>query len=139
MIIYFYILIVEQNFFFSFQYRIEFFGNKPKKPQSIKKLNIFLHNKVSNLPKGKLTNATNSQQSNLLDKSSLYLFQKENKSNNDNQNKCNYCFNDLKNGIINHGKIGHIVDCYYCAKRQWKISNKCPICNTRIKFVTKMT
>lgn len=51
---------------------------------------------------------------------------------------CNICLSKPKNGVFNHGKIGHVYCCYTCAKLLWKKSNKCPLCNAKIKFVTKM-
>lgn len=53
-------------------------------------------------------------------------------------NLCNICLSQPKNGVINHGKIGHVYSCYPCAKLLRKKSNKCPLCNVKIKFVTKM-
>lgn len=105
---------------------MEFFGKKPE-PKRITNLNIFLNKKV-----GSLIKERNSQKSDL----------KEIESNNDDvknkDNLCIICFFNTRNGIINHGKIGHIITCYSCAKRLWSTSNKCPLCNVRIKCVTKM-
>lgn len=83
--------------------------------------------------------------------SSLNLFQKHNDNLNEKnidsqtsdilgniENICNICFLLPKNGVFNHGKTGHIYCCYPCAKKVWKQTNKCPICNVRVKFVTKM-
>ncbi|XP_060847153.1 LOW QUALITY PROTEIN: E3 ubiquitin-protein ligase Mdm2-like [Rhopalosiphum padi] len=113
--------------FICFRYRKEFFKKRPK-PKNIKKLN----KKVSNLIK-----ETNFKKSN-----SNNMFPNENKSNEDNgQNKdnlCIICCLNQRNGIINHGKIGHIVTCYSCAKHLWSTSNTCPLCNVKIKCVTKM-
>lgn len=54
-------------------------------------------------------------------------------------NMCNICSKLPKNGVFNHGKIGHIFSCYPCTKNIWKKSNKCPICNTRVQYITKLT
>lgn len=83
--------------------------------------------------------------------SSLHLFQKQNDNLNERnidhhtsvilsniENICNICFTLPKNGVFNHGKIGHIYCCYPCAKTLWKKTKKCPICHVRVKFVTKM-
>lgn len=51
---------------------------------------------------------------------------------------CNICLINPKNGIFNHGKIGHIFSCYSCSKKIWSNTHKCPICNQKIKFLTKM-
>lgn len=101
---------------------MEYFGKKPE-PKSIKKLKMFINNEKTykNLD--------------------YNMSPKEIESNNDVKNKdnlCNICFLNSRNGIINHGKIGHIITCYSCAKRLWSTSNKCPLCNVKIKCVTKM-
>ncbi|VVC25445.1 Zinc finger, RING-type,Zinc finger, RING/FYVE/PHD-type [Cinara cedri] len=54
------------------------------------------------------------------------------------KNICNICLGAPKNGVINHKKIGHIFSCYPCAKQIWRTSKKCPICNQKIQYVTKM-
>lgn len=51
---------------------------------------------------------------------------------------CSICLIMPKNGIFNHGKIGHIYSCYQCAKNIKRISNRCPICNVKVQYVTKM-
>lgn len=51
---------------------------------------------------------------------------------------CNVCFINPKNSIFNHGKTGHIFCCYKCAKKIFSQSGKCPICNFKIKYVTKL-
>lgn len=52
-------------------------------------------------------------------------------------NLCNICFLKPKNGIFNHGKTGHNYCCYSCAKQIWNKSGKCPICNLKVRYVTK--
>lgn len=54
------------------------------------------------------------------------------------KNLCNICLVMPKNGIFNHGKVGHIFSCYQCAKHIWRTSNRCPVCNVKVQFVTKM-
>lgn len=51
---------------------------------------------------------------------------------------CNICYMMPKNSVFNHGKIGHIYCCYPCAKRIKKQSDKCPYCNVKFKFITKV-
>lgn len=51
---------------------------------------------------------------------------------------CNACLIRPKNGIFNHGKIAHIYCCYLCAKKIWHQTNRCPVCNRKIRYVTKM-
>jgi len=53
-------------------------------------------------------------------------------------NLCNVCFLKPKNGIFNHGKTGHVYCCYSCAKQIWRKSGKCPICNLKVRYVTKI-
>jgi len=110
---------------------MEYFGKKPR-PKSIKNLNIVLNTKVNSLTKEKTSKISVSN-----DMSPIEI-----ESNNDDaKNKddlCIICFFNKRNGIINHGKIGHIITCYSCAKRLWSTSNRCPLCNVKIKCVTKM-
>lgn len=51
---------------------------------------------------------------------------------------CNICNVMPKNGVFNHGKVGHVYCCYPCAKQWWKKFYNCPVCNAKIKFVTNM-
>lgn len=53
------------------------------------------------------------------------------------KNLCQICFIKPKNGIFNHGKTSHIYCCYTCAKHIWTKTNKCPICNIKVRYVTK--
>ncbi|XP_060855675.1 E3 ubiquitin-protein ligase Mdm2-like, partial [Metopolophium dirhodum] len=55
-----------------------------------------------------------------------------------NTNMCNICLNMPKNGVFNHQKISHVYSCYGCAKKIWRNSNRCPVCNVKIKSVTKI-
>lgn len=50
---------------------------------------------------------------------------------------CNICFIKPKDGIFNHHKTGHVYCCYTCAKHIWIQSGKCPICNLKIRYVTR--
>lgn len=81
---------------------------------------------------------TNSQESGSFGLSSLYLSQNSvSDINEDTADSCNICFLKPKNGIFNHGKTSHIYCCYTCAKHVWSKSGKCPICNLKIRYVTK--
>jgi len=51
---------------------------------------------------------------------------------------CDICLVNSKNGLFHHGKIGHVYCCYSCANEIQKQSNKCPLCNVKLKCVTKM-
>jgi len=108
---------------------MEFIVNKPKgKPKGIKRLNLAHRKKEYNL--FKTSQDISDSQKHV---SSSYLSQAEN-----NENLCNICLIMPKNAVFNHGKIGHIYCCYPCAKRLKKKSDKCPICNLKVKFITKM-
>jgi len=113
---------------------MEFFGKRPE-PKSIKKLKTFVNEKVSSVIK-----ATSYKQldSNNMSPKEIESNNDDVKNKNNNNNLCIVCFSNARNGIINHGKIGHIITCYTCAKRLWSTSNKCPLCNVKIKCVTKM-
>lgn len=50
---------------------------------------------------------------------------------------CNVCFLKPKNGIFNHKKTGHVYCCYDCSKQIWIRSGNCPICNLKIRYVTR--
>lgn len=51
---------------------------------------------------------------------------------------CNICFVMPKNGLFNHAKLSHTNCCYHCAKNIWKKSKICPICNAKIKSISKL-
>lgn len=53
-------------------------------------------------------------------------------------NLCNVCLLRPKNGVFNHNKTAHVYCCYLCAKQIWIKLRKCPICNLKIKYVTKL-
>lgn len=54
------------------------------------------------------------------------------------KNLCNICFMMPRNSVFNHGKIGHIYCCYPCAKKIKGKTDKCPYCNVKFKFITKV-
>lgn len=117
-----------QYCFVCFRYRMEFFGSKPRpKTKNVKRLN-----NVSK-PKKEYNILENSQKSSPSNSQPGVSTRIENSN-----DICNICYIMPKNGVFNHGKIGHIYCCYSCAKKLWRKSNKCPLCNVRIKFVTKM-
>jgi len=117
---------------------MEFFGSKPRsKTKNVKRLNVSKPKKESNL----LEDFQNFSQSNSQQGVSTRTNNIENSAtlmNENINNICNICYIMPKNGVFNHGKIGHIYCCYSCAKKLWRKSNKCPLCNVKIKFVTKM-
>lgn len=55
-----------------------------------------------------------------------------------NNNLCNVCLVNPKNGAFNHGNFSHIYCCYTCAKKVQLMTNNCPICKKKIDKVTKL-
>lgn len=53
-------------------------------------------------------------------------------------NPCQICFQREKNSILIHGKKGHQVACYPCAKRAWNTRSDCPICKRKIEKIVKI-
>ncbi len=51
---------------------------------------------------------------------------------------CRFCFANPKNGVFVHGNSLHLCCCYKCAVKVWKKRKSCPICNCKIKNVTKL-
>ncbi|KAL4127250.1 hypothetical protein QTP88_011429 [Uroleucon formosanum] len=124
-----------QYCFVCFRYRMEFFGSKPRpRTKKDKRLNVIKPKKECNLLEDyQKSSPPNSQQG-----VSTHIENSNTLMNENINNICNICFLMPKNGVFNHGKIGHIYCCYSCAKKLWRKSNKCPLCNVKIKFVTKM-
>lgn len=60
------------------------------------------------------------------------------KNENSDKNLCNACLMKPKDGIFNHGNTSHVYCCYTCAKRIWRIKSRCPVCNRKVRYVTKM-
>lgn len=50
---------------------------------------------------------------------------------------CGFCFKRPKNASIIHGKTGHQVCCYQCAKKLRRRGKPCPICRQSIQAVIK--
>ena len=53
-------------------------------------------------------------------------------------NPCQICFQREKNSILIHGKKGHQVACYPCAKKAWNTRSDCPICKRKIEKIVKI-
>jgi len=53
------------------------------------------------------------------------------------QEMCMFCEMRPRNAIFIHGKLGHQVCCYPCAKKNWKSSPNCPICKRRVEKIIK--
>lgn len=136
--------------FVYFQYRKEFFENKPK-PKRVKRLKSSTYTKSGNSFKNfKIPDSTDFLQPGSVLKNNKRLLRKDiDKSKNitnattkknikNTQNICNICFKMPQNAIFNHGKVGHIYGCYLCAKELWKKSKMCPVCNVKVQYITKM-
>lgn len=51
---------------------------------------------------------------------------------------CRFCMVNPKNGVFVHNNCLHLCCCYKCAVKVWKKRKSCPICNCKIKNVTKL-
>ena len=59
-------------------------------------------------------------------------------SNNQKNETCWCCCTRDRNALIIHGKHGHQILCYPCAKKTWNLRAKCPICNRKIEKIVKI-
>ncbi|XP_044129114.1 E3 ubiquitin-protein ligase Mdm2-like, partial [Bufo gargarizans] len=48
---------------------------------------------------------------------------------------CVICQTRLKNGCIVHGRTGHLMACYTCAKKLQKRNKPCPVCRQPIQMI----
>nr|XP_045010106.1 LOW QUALITY PROTEIN: E3 ubiquitin-protein ligase Mdm2-like [Jaculus jaculus] len=48
---------------------------------------------------------------------------------------CVICQGRPKNGCIVHGKTGHLMSCFTCAKKLKKRNKPCPVCRQRIQMI----
>lgn len=51
---------------------------------------------------------------------------------------CNFCMSNKKDGVFVHSNCLHLCCCYKCAVKVWKKRKCCPICNQKIKNVSKL-
>ncbi|XP_055000479.1 protein Mdm4 [Sorex araneus] len=51
---------------------------------------------------------------------------------------CSLCEKRPRDGNIIHGRTGHLVTCFHCARRLKKAGASCPICKKEIQFVIKV-
>uniref|UniRef100_A0A4W2E655 Protein Mdm4 n=1 Tax=Bos indicus x Bos taurus TaxID=30522 RepID=A0A4W2E655_BOBOX len=51
---------------------------------------------------------------------------------------CSLCEKRPRNGNIIHGRTGHLVTCFHCARRLKKAGASCPICKKEIQLVIKV-
>lgn len=58
--------------------------------------------------------------------------------NDSNLGLCRFCMVNPKNGVFVHNNCLHLCCCYKCAIKVWKKRKSCPICNCKIKNVTKL-
>ncbi|XP_048356540.1 E3 ubiquitin-protein ligase Mdm2 isoform X1 [Sphaerodactylus townsendi] len=50
---------------------------------------------------------------------------------------CVICQSQPKNGCIVHGRTGHLMSCYSCAKKLKKRSKPCPVCRQPIEMIVR--
>nr|7AHY_AAA Chain AAA, E3 ubiquitin-protein ligase Mdm2 [Xenopus tropicalis]7AHY_BBB Chain BBB, E3 ubiquitin-protein ligase Mdm2 [Xenopus tropicalis]7AHZ_AAA Chain AAA, E3 ubiquitin-protein ligase Mdm2 [Xenopus tropicalis]7AHZ_DDD Chain DDD, E3 ubiquitin-protein ligase Mdm2 [Xenopus tropicalis]7AHZ_GGG Chain GGG, E3 ubiquitin-protein ligase Mdm2 [Xenopus tropicalis]7AHZ_JJJ Chain JJJ, E3 ubiquitin-protein ligase Mdm2 [Xenopus tropicalis] len=48
---------------------------------------------------------------------------------------CVICQTRPKNGCIVHGRTGHLMACYTCAKKLKKRNKPCPVCREPIQMI----
>ncbi|XP_057319335.1 E3 ubiquitin-protein ligase Mdm2-like [Microplitis mediator] len=63
---------------------------------------------------------------------------KNDKSDDSDTKQCLVCTVKPKDGAFVHGKILHIFSCYTCAIQIWKRTKRCPICQRKVKNVSKL-
>ena len=51
---------------------------------------------------------------------------------------CLLCCHRTKNASLVHGRIGHQVCCYSCAKKLWRKRADCPVCRRKVERVIKI-
>jgi len=51
---------------------------------------------------------------------------------------CIFCYAEPRNATIIHGKLGHQLSCYPCAKKLWKEHARCPVCRRKIEKIVKL-
>lgn len=51
---------------------------------------------------------------------------------------CRFCLVNPKDGVFVHNNCLHLCCCYKCAVKVWKKRKSCPICNCKVKNVTKL-
>nr|XP_010345017.2 protein Mdm4-like [Saimiri boliviensis boliviensis] len=51
---------------------------------------------------------------------------------------CSLCEKRPRDGNIIHGRTGHLVTCFHCARRLKKAGDLCPICKKEIQLVIKV-
>ena len=51
---------------------------------------------------------------------------------------CLLCCSRPKNASLVHGRIGHQVCCYQCAKKLWRKRSDCPVCRRKVERIIKI-
>jgi len=51
---------------------------------------------------------------------------------------CLMCCQRPKNASLIHGRLGHQVCCYPCAKKLWKKQSRCPVCRRKVERIIKI-
>jgi len=51
---------------------------------------------------------------------------------------CGLCCQRPKNASLIHGRLGHQVCCYPCAKKLWKKRSQCPVCRRKVSQIVKI-
>ena len=51
---------------------------------------------------------------------------------------CLLCCHRTKNASLVHGRIGHLVCCYPCAKKLWRKQADCPMCRRKVEKIIKI-
>lgn len=126
---------------------MEFFENKPgPKHKNFKRLISCVN--ITDCKKEDNPIMDSQESSGSFGISSLYLSQKENENNVENdrvieinrsaQNLCNVCLMRPKNGVFNHGKTSHAYSCYPCSKKIWNRTGRCPVCNVKVKHIVRI-
>lgn len=52
-------------------------------------------------------------------------------------NLCMFCLSRPKDASFIHGRLGHQVCCYQCAKKYWNKSVRCPVCRRKIERIVR--
>ena len=61
-----------------------------------------------------------------------------NKSEPEKQEVCWCCCTRDRNALLIHGKQGHRIVCYPCAKKIWNTRSSCPICQRKLEKIVKI-
>ena len=51
---------------------------------------------------------------------------------------CMMCYKRPKDASFIHGRIGHQISCYPCAKKHWKEKAQCPVCRRKVEKLVRI-